>query len=295
MGQGFHGALAIHFAETIVPRCSISSPIWYPMVETAVSIIEEEEQEQRASAWWRNHRMTLEQQNFTPGLIQQLQQASAEIALRIWIVDNSGSMNQYDRHRFVQSNNTKVEYDQGVNCNRWNEIVETVSYHADLAIIAKAPIVFRLVNAFSDIPLEYSIDSSDDSSSSYDDYNVQQDLHQLEHSFQTVKPSGRRKMLTQCIDEIRPRIVSMKKKLQANSQLVAVIIATDGLPTNESGRTGSDEAELFIDALQTLENLPVVLTIRLSTDDKQVINVSQLDIFVIHGRYFVHRHFHCAL
>merc|ERR1719313_2295301 len=64
--------------------------------------------------------------------------------LRIWVVDNSGSMVTGDGHRLVHTGSSNdVRY---VNCSRWAEIQETVEYHAQIAALLEAPTVFRLLN-----------------------------------------------------------------------------------------------------------------------------------------------------
>jgi hypothetical protein len=66
----------------------------------------------------------------------------------------------------------------------------------------------------------------------------------------------------------------MKDSLRAKSQYVALILATDGLPSDEGGQTGPDQTEIFVHALRMLEDLSVVLIVRLCTDDMQVRHVS---------------------
>lgn len=51
---------------------------------------------------------------------------------------------------------------------------------------------------------------------------------------------------------------------------VAVILATDGLPTDEQGYGGDEITEEFINSLRALEGLPVWMVIRLCTDEENV-------------------------
>jgi hypothetical protein len=51
---------------------------------------------------------------------------------------------------------------------------------------------------------------------------------------------------------------------------VAIIIATDGLPTDSEGYGGDEVLAEFVQALKSLEGLPVWLVIRLCTDEKKV-------------------------
>lgn len=63
--------------------------------------------------------------------------------LRIWVIDNSGSMAAGDGNRIVttSSGQTKV-----IPCTRWEEIHECVTYHARLAHDIQAPTEFRMLN-----------------------------------------------------------------------------------------------------------------------------------------------------
>ena len=57
----------------------------------------------------------------------------------------------------------------------------------------------------------------------------------------------------------------LKKKIK-----VAVVIATDGLPTDDQGNGGNEIMQEFVRALRSLEGLPIWLVIRLCTDEDEV-------------------------
>jgi hypothetical protein len=62
----------------------------------------------------------------------------------------------------------------------------------------------------------------------------------------------------------------MKKSLKSSKQHIVLVIATDGIPSDENGRVGEEQTELFVYALNRLKGLPLLLIIRLSTDDMTV-------------------------
>lgn len=77
------------------------------------------------------------------------------------------------------------------------------------------------------------------------------------------------------------RIIETRKEIEhmeLQGQKVAIVIATDGLPTDDEGY-GGDEANAELGrALQSLASLPVWVTIRLCTDDTKVVDFySRLD------------------
>jgi hypothetical protein len=63
----------------------------------------------------------------------------------------------------------------------------------------------------------------------------------------------------------------MAPALRAVGRRIAVIIATDGLPTDERGYGGEGYQQEFVEALRLLEGLPVWVVIRLCTDDDDVV------------------------
>lgn len=78
-----------------------------------------------------------------------------DLPLRIWIVDNSGSMSTGDGRRFLDGSKKKSNgrggssfgrASQMINCTRWEELRDAVLFHAELAKDLGAPTIFRLMN-----------------------------------------------------------------------------------------------------------------------------------------------------
>lgn len=78
--------------------------------------------------------------------------------------------------------------------------------------------------------------------------------------------------LTKRIVEIKEEVSAMASQLRENGQRVAIIIATDGLPTDDHGRGRIAEQRIFVESLRGLEGLPVWVVIRLCTDDDDVVS-----------------------
>ena len=78
--------------------------------------------------------------------------------------------------------------------------------------------------------------------------------------------------LTDHIMAIRAEIEAMLPQLRSHGQKVAIVIATDGLPTDERGYGGHGHQEQFVSALRLLEGLPVWVVIRLCTDEDDVVS-----------------------
>jgi len=91
--------------------------------------------------------------------------------------------------------------------------------------------------------------------------------------------------LSDHIYEIRRLVFNMAPQLDAQGCKVSIVLATDGLPTDTSGRGGREEINTFLEALKSLEGLPVWIVVRLCTDDSDVVEFyndldSQLELSV---------------
>jgi hypothetical protein len=92
-------------------------------------------------------------------------------------------------------------------------------------------------------------------------------------TMQRASPSGVTP-LTSHIVQIRDYVAAIMDDLNAEGKKITIVLATDGLPTNESGIGGDYETNLFTNALRSLEGLPVWIVIRLCTDEEDVVEVS---------------------
>lgn len=187
-------------------------------------------------------------------------------ALRIWIVDNSGSMQHPDGQRMVESGPNAVKM---IPCSRWNEIVDCIEYHAKLAGLIEAPTRFRLLNnPGSDVgPQQFSVAESKDDDGSI----ISRQVQQATRIMRNAQPSGCTP-LTSHILEIHGEVSKMAPELTRSGMKVAIVVATDGLPTDERGYGGASHNSEFVDALRMLEGLPVWVVIRLCTDDDNVVS-----------------------
>jgi len=183
--------------------------------------------------------------------------------LRIWIVDNSGSMLTNDGTRILETKNNdrNVRY---VQCTRWRELQDTVEYHARLAALLKAPTVFRLLNDPGQIsgPQQFSVGERPDF--------IQEDLESALHTIKTTVPEGATP-LGDHLREIRENIMEMKDDLVPIGQKVVVVIATDGRPSDEYGVSSKAAEQDFVQCLRNLEGLPLWIVIRLCTDNDDVV------------------------
>lgn len=207
-------------------------------------------------------------QGFTKGQIMSLQDMKEVFALRFWIIDNSGSMQQPDGHKIIsaRTGSSNAGNLHMLPCSRWEEIVDCVEYHIKLAGIIQAPTRFRLLNnpGANIGPQQFSV--ADDTKD-----GINQEVLRATNVMRRTRPGGCTP-LTSHILEIHNEISKMAPQLRRLGKKVVIIIATDGLPTDDLGYGGSSHNQEFVDALRLLEGLPVWVVVRLCTDDENVVS-----------------------
>mmetsp|Transcript_11088 Transcript_11088/g.20231 ORF Transcript_11088/g.20231 Transcript_11088/m.20231 type:complete len:383 (-) Transcript_11088:112-1260(-) len=202
-------------------------------------------------------------QGFSTGLARAMTENNASFPLRIWVVDNSGSMATCDGHRMVE---TKKSSDvKMVPCTRWSEIQDTVNYHVQMSALLQAPTVFRLLNdpGARVGPQQFSVAEQGATM-------IESDVETARQTMQNSSPGGVTPLF-QHIRDIRESVSAMADTLRRDGTRVAIILATDGLPTNEKGIGDSHVKQQFVDSLRSLEGLPVWVVVRLCTDDEDVV------------------------
>lgn len=205
----------------------------------------------------------LMEQGYSKGLAMSLNDSKKAFSHHFWIVDNSGSMATFDGHRMAETRNRKTV--KMVSCSRWEEIQECVSYHIQLAGLLEAPTQFRLLNdpGAAVGSQQFSVTGNPETSAR----EVQEALRII----QRARPGGVTP-LTDHIMEIQREVSAMAPALRAKGQRVTIQIATDGLPSDMRGYSGTTHQQEFVEALRSLESLPVWVVVRLCTDDEGVVS-----------------------
>lgn len=208
------------------------------------------------------HVRQLVEQGFSSGLARALASNAAAFDHRIWVVDNSGSMQIGDGHRICEG--SKKDDIKAVPSTRWEEIQDSVKYHSQMAALLDSPTIFKLLNDPGSRvgPQQFSVAERGEAM-------VEEDIRLAIDIMRKAKPGGVTP-LTRHIWEIQQSIQEMAPQLVADGRKVVVVLATDGLPTDEQGYGGEYITDEFIRALRSLEGLPVWLVVRLCTDEEPV-------------------------
>jgi len=210
----------------------------------------------------------LMEQGFPRGLANALYQSCKDaFALRLWVVDNSGSMVHPDGRKLVSTTNKNdVKW---VRCSRWEELKECVMYHAQLAALLNCPTKFNFLNSqHNRIPhscgvAEMGLDM------------VEEELASFSNVLSEVHPSGSTP-LERHLNEIYATIAPMKASLEKSGKKVVVCLATDGIPTDDRGYQDYVTKRKFERALQRLmRELPVWMVVRLCTSEESVLKFYQ--------------------
>lgn len=172
-------------------------------------------------------------------------------------------MSQGDGHRIAESLSVKIV--KLVKCSRWSELQQTVEYHAQISGLMEAPTVFRLLNDPGRMvgPQQFSI-------AERGAQLIDEDIQIAMQTMTQASPSGCTP-LSQHLIEIRENIMAMLPQLESTGQRVAIILATDGLPTDTQGRCTATTRSEFENNLRSLGGLPVWLVVRLCTDEDSVV------------------------
>lgn len=212
----------------------------------------------------------LQEQGYTHGLTQALWKKRRSFPLNIWVVDNSGSMAHPDGHKLIR--NLKNDSYQTIPCTRWTEMQQTIQYHAQLAALLQCPTVFRLLNDPGRVVGPQQLSIAQRGSAFLDE-----DLAVATSTIQNASPGG----VTPLVGHLRDiweTVKSLEPSLRRNGTKVAIVLATDGIPTDERGYSNDDVQREFARALRAFEGLPVWIVVRLCTDEQAIVEYwNQLD------------------
>ena len=212
----------------------------------------------------------LKKQGFTYGLARSLWERYQAFLLTIWVVDNSKSMLESDGLELVQSVENPAW--QVHSCTRWRELHQTIDYHARLAGLLHCPTTFRLLNDPGRAvgPRQWSV-------AQLGPAFLDEDVDVALSASRSVSPKGRTPLARQ-LRQILQTVRLLEPALRRESARVAVILATDGIPTDDQGYCDTAVQQEFSEALRAFEGLPVWMVVRLCTNEEAVVQYwNQLD------------------
>eukprot|EP00746_Dinoflagellata_sp_MGD_P086953 gnl/MRDRNA2_/MRDRNA2_34476_c0_seq1.p1 gnl/MRDRNA2_/MRDRNA2_34476_c0~~gnl/MRDRNA2_/MRDRNA2_34476_c0_seq1.p1 ORF type:complete len:454 (+),score=59.24 gnl/MRDRNA2_/MRDRNA2_34476_c0_seq1:119-1480(+) len=186
-----------------------------------------------------------------PCLAKLLAQEDEDIGVRIFLLDNSGSMTHPDGHILLQQGQSF----RSVPATRWDEVREMAIEQARWNVAAGTPCEFVLLNsATPNQPQEQR-----------DFFRVfsATDVEGLQRFLDRNPPRGSTP-LAERIDGLRQRLAGSYSSSSADGRKIMLTIATDGVPNGNRGT--------FVQALRRITSeLPVNIVIRLATDEDDIV------------------------
>jgi hypothetical protein len=143
---------------------------------------------------------------------------------------------------------------------------ESVEIHAQLAADLQKTTLFRLINHPGNHAGQQRFSVNDRGKDFLND-----DVAFARSTLQNVSPSGVTP-LVEHLQEIRDEIRALEASLRQSGTQVAVVLATDGVPTDSLGNPSEEIRRSFVQTLKSFEGLPVWMVVKLCTDEESVVD-----------------------
>lgn len=209
----------------------------------------------------------LQSQGFPVGLASLLLQHTHEFPIRIWLIDNSGTMHHNDGHIVTQNSDGKVVL---VDCSRWQEVSSTVRWHAELAAWVQTPMAIRFLRdpGAHVGPQQLGVSASKHHSSN-------EEVSRLKAMLHKIRPTGGTTPIHYHLQELIGPIQSLLPSLYDSNRRLVICVCTDSIPTDANGIENPEMIQDFILTLQQFTEWPVQVVIRLLTDEERVVHFYQ--------------------
>lgn len=205
------------------------------------------------------------------GLARLVQEEDKKIAMRIFLLDNSGSTAHPDGKILDHVADGAAEAYTFRRCTRWEEVAHMALQHARWNATVGTPCEFVLLNpaASTTGEMEEGLDYQRVDASSGDS---QAQLASLERLLASSGPKGATP-LTDRLRRIHDQIMPQARSLALSGQKVVLVIATDGLPSGRYGGCTSSSQQDMVSQLRRMStDLPIHMVIRLCTDEDNVVD-----------------------
>jgi len=199
------------------------------------------------------------------GLASTLAQEDRRIGLRIYLLDNSGSMNSVDGTLIKELPGGRI---QQQTCTRWEEICSFAKDHARWNLATGVPAEFVLLNSAGRMGVAYGSLPQEGIDYVRVDRNRPTSMDDLDRLLRNNTPRGGTP-ITARLQEIGSMIHQEVGNLASQGQMVFLTLATDGVPTDHAGN--DDRMRLINEIKRLLHSLPVQMVIRLCTDEPAVV------------------------
>ncbi|KAL7537488.1 hypothetical protein ACHAXR_007847 [Thalassiosira sp. AJA248-18] len=216
-----------------------------------------------------------------PGLLSSVYKSYQTCEARMWVLDNSSQMKKHDSHILAKGNGEDGD-DKGAikrmdNVTRWKELQECVAFHSAMAAKCFIPTKYWLVNDPA-----HSVQKMDffDPKSIKQHFNlchknpgkdVASELNHIRFSMKHIQLDQSPCPLAFCLRSLHKSLLQEAPKISAQGGHVALVLCTQGKPTDKHGTSNSKVVHDFVRELSRFAELDVVrIIVRLCTDDENV-------------------------
>lgn len=211
------------------------------------------------------------------GLARLVAQNDRQVAIRIFLLDNSGSTCSYDgKYLDTEGQGGRMEM---VQCTRWEEIRRMAKQQAAINAQIGTMCEFVLLNPPTRRSFAAFCEGVDLAVVDPRRGEIAPQLDALERMLRNTRPEGATP-LAERLEEIHHHLATHHAGLAERGFRAVVIVATDGLPTSLGSNLPSDAArqEVTTSLRRLTSTLPVFVVIRLTTDEDAVVAYyNQLD------------------
>ena len=189
----------------------------------------------------------LRSHQFPEGFIEHFINNEEHVPIRFFICDDSGSMFESDGNRLIPTPGRHGGM-KSVPCSRWEELRDSINFHAELASASNSLTEFRFLNGPPSIVVgDFERDP--------DGCGLRAVKKVLEGGPQGGTP------LCAHIRAIIDQIKTAEVRLRNNNQVACVTICTDGMCSDGN----------LVLAMKPLEKLPCWVVVKLCTDDDKIV------------------------
>lgn len=178
---------------------------------------------------------------------------------RVWLLDNSSSMRVRDSHIGRGKSGGTIERFDDV--RRWEELQDCVAFHSKMASRVWLPSKYWLVN--------YSGQTENLSLCWGTTKDIPSEMSQIKKVMTRQALDQSQCPLATLVHGLTKKVAKDADALNAQDKHVIAVICTQGLSTDDEGRSAMRE---FRQELSSLSKLPVKVIVRLCTDDDRVVD-----------------------
>jgi hypothetical protein len=186
---------------------------------------------------------------------------------RIWVIENSRSMNKRDSH-LIKASPSYDQIEKKDGASRWSELSQCIDFHTEMAERVWIPTKYWLVNEpAGNLPKRFNVAWGERQDFQKEKEQARQIMKEIKYQLNADAIPLARQMR-----KIEAFLSREAPRLRERDEYIGIVICTQGEPTDERGRTGPEPLRQFMKNFASLSELPVKIIVRLCTDNDVIVN-----------------------